>query len=81
MRGLLNGEVDHETLMSTIEGQPLDSRQLDAQLIGDKTVAQYGTRYYINSENVVERRKEKMWICPKFWLPVRKSVKRLINYD
>jgi hypothetical protein len=29
----------------------------------------------------VERRKEKMWICPKFWLPVRKSVKRLINYD
>ena len=58
MRGLSNGEEDDKTLTSAIDGKPLDSRQLDAQLIGDKKVKKYGTQYYIESENEVERKEK-----------------------
>jgi hypothetical protein len=44
--------------MSAIDGKPLDSRQLDARPIGDEKVKKYGTRYYIESENEVERKEK-----------------------
>jgi hypothetical protein len=58
MKGLSNGEEDDTTLTSAIDGQPLDARQLDARLIGDEKVKMYGARYYIDSENVVERKEK-----------------------